>query len=289
MVGKPAAAATTELRQEGFTNLATRSETSSVSPGAVVTTQPPPGSRLASDKPLVLLVSSGPVQVGVPNVVGKPVAAATATLKDAGFVVNTAGGSSLTVAQGDVISTDPPAGTQRAKGSAIQMVVSSGKPLVTIPSLVDDTPSQAGQVLGAEQLRVTQSNEPSGSVQAGQVTRTDPPAGSQVPVGSTVTIFVSTGVPQVKVPNLTGATEAAANAALHSVGLTGSYTTTPVTSSAQNGIVQSQNPGAGATENEGSTVNVVVGSYQAPTTTTASSTTTTTAPTTTTTAPTSTT
>ena len=67
VVGKPAAAATTELHQQGFTNVSSRSETSSVTPGDVVTTDPVPGIEVHSDKPLVLLVSSGPVQVPVPE------------------------------------------------------------------------------------------------------------------------------------------------------------------------------------------------------------------------------
>jgi serine/threonine-protein kinase len=286
VVGQPAPAATTELQQQGFTNVSSRSETSSVAPGHVVTTDPTPGTRLRSDKPLVLLVSSGPVQVPVPNVVGQPEAAAMTTLKNAGFVVNATSASSPTVANGLVISTNPPAHTQRAKGSAVQLVVSTGKPLVAIPYLVGDTPAQAGQTLGALGLKVDQSSEPSPLVPAGEVTRTNPPSGSQVPIQSHVTVFVSLGIPQVAVPGLTGLTVAAANAALQGAGLVGNFTTTPVTNSAQNGLVQSQSPGANTSVNQGSTVNVVVGALYAPTTTSAPSTTTTQAPTTTTPVPT---
>jgi serine/threonine-protein kinase len=290
VAGKPAAAATTELQQEGFTNLSSRSETSSLTPGDVVTTDPGPGTRLKSNKPLVLLVSSGPVQVPVPNVVGQTQSAATTALKNAGFVVNVATATSPTVANGYVISTSPPAQTRRAKGSAVQLVVSTGKPVVAIPYLVGDTPAQAGQTLGALGLKVYQANEASSSVPAGEVTRTNPPAGSNEPIQSSVTVFVSTGIPQVLVPSLSGLTEAAANAALQSVGLVGNFTTSPVTTSAQNGLVQSQSPGVNTNVNQGSTVNVVVGAYRAPTTTTVPATTTTSqAPTTTTTVPTSTT
>jgi serine/threonine-protein kinase len=290
VVGKPATVAMTELHQEGFSDVSSRSETSSVTPGDVVSTNPVPGMKLQSNKPLVLLVSSGPVQVPVPNVVGQPVAAATAALKNAGFVVNSTTASSPTVANGSVISTNPPANTERAKGSAVQLVVSTGKPLVSIPYLAGDTPTLAGQTLGALGLKVYQANDPSATVPAGEVTRTNPSSGSQVPIGSHVTVFVSTGIPQVTVPNLSGQTEAAANAALQTAGLSGNFTTTPVTSSAQNGLVQSESPGANSTVNQGSTVNVVVGTYQAPTTTTTPATTTTSqAPTTTTTVPTATT
>jgi serine/threonine-protein kinase len=287
VVGKPAAAATTELHQEGFTDVSSRSETSSVTPGDVVSTDPAPGTKLHSNKPLVLLVSSGPMQVPVPNVVGQTVAAAAAALKNVGFVVNSTTAASPTVANGSVISTNPPANTERAKGSAVQLVVSTGKPLVPIPYLVGDTPTLAGQTLGALGLKVYQANDPSATVPAGEVTRTNPPSGSQVPIGSHVTVFVSTGIPQVTVPNLSGDTEAAANTALQAAGLSGNFTTTPVTSSAQNGLVQSESPGANSTVNQGSIVNVVVGTYQAPTTTTSPSTTTTSqAPATTTTVPT---
>ncbi len=286
VIGKPVGAATTQLHQAGFTHVSAQQQTSSVSPGTVIATRPPPGSKLKSDKDLTLVVSSGPVQVPVPNVVGQTQDAATNALKAAGFVVTQLLAPSPTVAQGSVISTSPPAGTDRPKGSAVQLVVSNGKPVVAVPSLFGDTPSLAGQTLALLGLKVgNQQNEASSSVPAGEVTRTYPQAGSQVPVGSYITVFVSTGVPQVTVPDLTNDTEAAANSALQAVGLVGSFSTTPVPSSAQNGIVQSQSPQGGATVNKGSTVDVVIGSYTPPTTSaTTPSTTPTTAPTTSTTA-----
>ena len=276
VVGKPVAAATAELHQQGFTNVSTRAQTSSATPGNVIGTDPVPGSRLKSDKPVVLIASSGPQQVPVPNVVGQSQAAATAALKAAGFVVTATTASSTTVPAGSVISTNPPANTKRAEGSAVQLVVSSGQPTVSIPSLVGDTPSAAGQALGVLGLKVgSQVDEASTSVPAGAVTRTSPPQGSQVPVGSPVTVYVSTGVPQVSVPDLSNDTEAQANRALQAVGLVGNFTTTPVTSPGRNGIVQSQDPPANSNVNKGSTVNVVIGVYQAPPTTAGSTTTTT--------------
>ncbi len=279
LVGKPVAAATAELHQQGFTDVSTRTQTSSATPGNVIGTDPPPGSSLKSDKPVVLIASSGPQQVPVPNVAGQTQAAAQTALKTAGFVVTVDSTTSATVPAGTVISTNPPAGTKRAQGSEVQLVVSTGKPTVSIPSLVGDTPSAAGQALGALGLKVgSQVDEASTSVPAGAVTRTSPPQGSQVSVGSPVTVFVSTGVPQVSVPDLTNDTEAQANTALQVVGLTGNFTTTTVTSSSRNGIVQSQSPQANSSVNKGSVVNVVIGVYQAPTTTTRPTTTTTTVP-----------
>lgn len=152
--------------------------------------------------------------------------------------------------------------------------------MVTIPSLTGQTPSAAGQVLGAHGLTVaSQIDEPSATVPFGEVTRTSPTAGTSVPVGSSVTVYVSTGPQQVSVPNLGQDTKAEAQTALKAVGLVGNFTTQPVTDPTQDGLVISQNPAANATLAKGSTVNVVLGSFTS--TSTSTSTPTTSSPTTT--------
>jgi serine/threonine-protein kinase len=281
VVGKPVTQATTELQNLGFTNVSNQSQTNPAPVGQVITTQPPPGTRQHSDKPLVLVVSSGPVQVPVPNVAGQPEATAASTLQQAGFVVTSTTTTSNTVPAGSVIGTNPPAGTKRAKGSQVQLVVSTGKQQVAIPSLVGQTPAAAGQALGELGLVVGDSpSEPSSSVPFGRVTRTDPPAGSKLPIGSSVTVYVSSGVPQVTVPDLSNDTQAQASAALQAVSLNGNFTNQDTTNSAQDGKVISQSPTPNDTVNKGSTVNVVIGQFTAPTTvaptTTAPATTTTT-------------
>ena len=57
VVGQPATAAKTELAQHGFTKVSTQPEVSTATPGDVVTTNPPPGSKVHSNNPVVLLVS----------------------------------------------------------------------------------------------------------------------------------------------------------------------------------------------------------------------------------------
>ncbi len=277
VVGKTADAATTELHQVGFSHVATQPQTSATVPsGSVVTTNPAPGSRLQSNKPVTLLVSSGPVQVKVPDVTNQPQAAATTTLTNAGFKVTSTSAASPTVATGNVISTNPAAGVSAAQGSAVQLVVSTGKQQVKIPSLVGQTPGVAGNTLGNLGLVVgTQNAESSATVPAGEVTRTEPPAGTMVAAGSSVTVFVSSGPPQVTVPDLTNDTQSAAQAALQAAGLVGSFTTTPVSDKGQNGKVQSQNPLPNSTVDKGSSVNVVIGTYTATTTTTPTTTSTT--------------
>jgi serine/threonine-protein kinase len=174
-----------------------------------------------------------------------------------------------------VISTNPRAGASQAKGSAVQLVVSSGKKAVTIPPLVGQSPTAAAQQLGALQLTVAGPiTEPSLTVKSGQVTRTDPAAGSSVPIGSSVTLYVSTGPQQVTVPDLRLDTQAQATAALQALGLVGKFTTQPVDKRRDDGIVISQDPKAGTTVAQNSTINVVIGSFNGTTSTTSNSSTT---------------
>ena len=67
--------------------------------------------------------------------------------------------------------------------------------------------------------------ESSSSVSSGKVTRTDPPAGTKADRGATVRMFVSSGAPQVEVPEVRGQTQADAQATLSGEGLTSSVIT----------------------------------------------------------------
>ncbi len=269
LVNQSATAAQAELRQLGFTNVSTKNEASSqVKAGNVIAVTPAAGTTIKSNQAVVLAVSSGPAPVRIPDVVGQPVGQATAALQAAGFVANTTQQASTTVAQGLVISTNPPPGQSAGQGSAVQVVVSNGKPQVTIPPVVGEDPATAGQQLGALGLKVTTQNESSTTITQGNVTRTSPPANTAVAVGSTVTVYVSTGPPTVAVPDLKHDTQAQAGAGISAAGLVANFIMQPVSNANQNGIVLSQNPAAGTQVQNGSTVNVVIGQFQNTTTTT---------------------
>jgi beta-lactam-binding protein with PASTA domain/tRNA A-37 threonylcarbamoyl transferase component Bud32 len=276
LAGKPVASALSELQQMGFTKVSEQSQASSqYQSGDVIGTNPSPGTAVKSNTPVVLLVSSGPVPVQIPDVHGKPQDVATTMLQQAGFTVTVTQQTSPTVPQGIAIGTNPPAGTTQGKGSQVTLIVSSGKQQVQIPSLVNQTPGAAGQALGQLGLNVTQTSEPSSTVQAGYVTRTNPPAGSTVDVGSTVTVYVSSGPAQVTVPNVVGETQSQAQSDLSNAGLQASVQYVPVNNPKQYGIVQQQNPQGGQSVNQGSTVTISVGQSPLSTTTTAPTSTTT--------------
>ena len=263
VVGKTQQAATTELQGLGFKNITSQTRTSDMAAGKVVTTDPAPGTKQKADKQVVLEISAGPAPVNVPNVANDTPQQATTTLQDDGFKVTSTTAPSNTVASGLVIGTNPAAGSPEAPHSSVQIVVSTGVPQVTIPSLVNETPVAATQKLVGLGLTVTQANESSPTVPSGQVTRTDPPAGTAVSKNSSVTLYVSTGPQQVTVPDVTNDSRSDAQTALQAVGLKATFTG----SNDPNAVVISQSPAPNSTVNQGSAVMVVMGNSTTSTTT----------------------
>jgi eukaryotic-like serine/threonine-protein kinase len=105
-------------------------------------------------------------------------------------------------------------------------------------------------------------------VPAGTVIRTDPPAGTEVDKGSTVTLVVSSGAAPVQVPNVVGQTESAARDALQAANLRSQVVRVDVPfGSPQANVVIDQTPGAGEQVAPGSTVTIRIGRPGNPTTT----------------------
>ena len=75
---------------------------------------------------------------------------------------------------------------------------------ITVPDVAGQDSETAFTTLGDAGFAVREVTESSSSVSSGKVTRTDPPAGTQAPRGATVRMFVSSGAPQVEVPEVRG-------------------------------------------------------------------------------------
>ena len=117
---------------------------------------------------------------------------------------------------GIVVATVPPADSELHPGDTVLLKVSRGQK--EIPDVVDATRADAREQLGTDFV-IVEKSEASEVVDKGKITRTDPAAPQRIPVGSRVTIWVSTGPAAVQVPRLTGKTEDEARATLTSAGL----------------------------------------------------------------------
>jgi eukaryotic-like serine/threonine-protein kinase len=173
--------------------------------GRVLAQDPPSGGRLARDSSVTLTVSGGPGQTAVPNITGSKLSEAKASLKANHLVLGTqTKQASDTVPLNHIISQNPPPGARVARGSPVNVTVSSGPSTVSVPSVVGESQSDAINALHDAGLRVLINDGPSDTVPKDHVISQDPGAGSDVPTGHTVTILVSQGPQSQPLPDVTG-------------------------------------------------------------------------------------
>jgi beta-lactam-binding protein with PASTA domain/tRNA A-37 threonylcarbamoyl transferase component Bud32 len=209
---------------------------------------------------LVLLLGGGSGKAfATPNVVGQPEASARAALTAAGFKVKTEQASSDTVPQGSVISQDPTAGTKLHKGDTVTLRLSSGAGPVTVPDVTGQPFDSANVQLVGKGLRVNKQTSASENVQANVVISMDPPPGSQVQKGSTVTLVVSAGPAPVNVPNVAGDDSATAAGTLSNAGFRVRVVTQP-NATVPSGQAIRTDPAANTPAQKGSTITLFVSS-----------------------------
>ncbi|MBI2425442.1 MAG: PASTA domain-containing protein [Candidatus Hydrogenedentes bacterium] len=166
---------------------------SSVVPAGNVISQDPAAGGMADFRSNVsLVISTGPAQVTAPDLAGLSQAAAAAALTAAGLVTGSISqATSETVAAGNVISQNPPAGTLLNPGSAVDLVISLGpETTVSVPDVVGETEDVARGVLEALNLVVAVTYITDAVLPEGEVSDQDPDGGAVVDMGSTVTLVV---------------------------------------------------------------------------------------------------
>lgn len=195
--------------------------------GEIKSQDPGAGEKAKKNSTVTVVISSGEEaeKVKVPDVVGKSESEAEKLIRDAGLKVTHDTDNSDTVAEGDVISTDPVAGTEVDEGSSVTIVVSIGKESVKVPNLRGKSAADAEAALADAGLVGSASEEYSDSVEAGMVISQDPESGKSVEKGTTVSYVVSLGpkTQYVTVPDVRGMDRNAAEKRLREEGLTPSY------------------------------------------------------------------
>ena len=206
-----------------------------------------------------------------PTVVNLPLAQARSavdkvhmTLKEGAPV------TSITVGAGDVVSQSPKAGVSQKEGSTVTVVLSSGKPDVTVPSLAGMTCAQATTALQSAHFQSvcapgTYSNTVAAQVLVlWSINATQNP--TKAPYGATITLVPSLGHEPATVPSIPNSyTFAQAQAALQAVGLQATQNNES-NATVPSGQVISTSPASGAPAPYGSAVTVNV-STGPPTTT----------------------
>jgi serine/threonine-protein kinase len=258
VAGLTQAAATSDLRDAGFQVNPVGQADDSVAKGAVVTTDPMAGTLASTCTPVTLVVSTGPSLFPVPEVIGLPRGDAETALSNNGFPTGVVTPEpSCEVALDVVISSDPAGGTQAPRGSSVNLVVSSGAPQATVPSVAGQTEDAAVSAVQAAGFQATVTHEESEDPE-GQVVETRPAAGTSASRCVPVTVVVSTGPALVEVPDLVGKCQATAEDALRGLGLVPNSVPSPDPSEEPIGTVLSTTPAKTSMVAPGSKVTLVL-------------------------------
>ncbi|XRQ09360.1 Stk1 family PASTA domain-containing Ser/Thr kinase, partial [Actinomadura welshii] len=204
-------------------------------------------------------------QVAIPNsIVNVSQQNATAQLTELGFKVGQPKADySDEIRKGFVISSDPRPGANATEGSTVTLVISRGeKPPeeVEVPDVAGRSYGAAKKVLEERGFEVQRRVENNDDAQRGTVINTDPSAGSKAPKGETVTVVVSAGPSELKVPDLFNNSERAACQKLKDLGLKCKVEkqVAPPDRSVSPGLVFNQQPGPDATVAPGDTITIFV-------------------------------
>ena len=156
--------------------------------GIVMSTSPKVGTTLRPDAVVDLTVSQGPKPVKLKDWVGKDADEAQAWATDHGLTAKVDSSEfSDTVAEGDVISQDPPGGTTLHRGDDFSLVVSKGPELIEVPSVRAHGVDSATEELEGLGFTVVTEHAP-GYLGLGFVFSQSPGGGEMAPRGSTITL-----------------------------------------------------------------------------------------------------
>jgi beta-lactam-binding protein with PASTA domain/predicted Ser/Thr protein kinase len=259
VVGADQANAEARLRQEGFKTDSTP-KTSERPAGEVIGQDPSGGSRADKGSTVELTVSSGPAQVGVPQVAGLTLQSAQGRLQRAGLKWTVREQTSDTVDKGRVISATPPEGQKVDKGSEVALVVSTGPEQVDVPDVTGKSFDEASSQLVAAGLKVTRKDQETADKDPGTVLAQNPKGGGQAAKGSAVQLTVAKEPSQVDVPDVTGEDQGTAIAELSAAGFEIQRKEKDVDSPEGDGVVIEQSPPNGKAK-KGSTVTIIVGKF----------------------------
>jgi serine/threonine-protein kinase len=186
-----AAAADAAGVERARVRVAGRAYSETVTEGFVIAQSPAAGEHVDAGGVVWVRVSRGSAWADVPATGGLPTEEALAALRAAGFEVRKRYGPSFDVPAWHVRGSDPEAGTRVQRPAAVEVLVSTGPPQVTVP---DVSGADAGDVLDALDragLEAVFEERAAADAEPGSVLELVPASGTRLPMGSTVTVVVA--------------------------------------------------------------------------------------------------
>jgi serine/threonine-protein kinase len=257
VVGQKEGLAVRRIDAKGLEPRVRRQPHDSVKEGEVFEQQPEAGVRVDKNSEVVVLISTGPPKVTVPDVKGKSRDDAIGTLSERGLKFKVRDVFSRED-EGTVIAQFPTPGARVRKGSTVQINVFRGLQPVGVPSVVGEPYENAASRLQAAGFAIARRDVDSDQPK-GNVVSQDPAGGSSAARGATVTLSVSKGPKTSAIPDVTSQDEEAARAALERSGFEVVVEDEQTTDPGSDGLVLSQDPEGGTQAKPGTAVTIVVG------------------------------
>jgi serine/threonine-protein kinase len=227
-----------------------------IAKGRVISTDPFAGDSIAPGGTVELVVSKGAERYTIPSLLKlTPEAAVNLLAKSPLKVGEITEVFNATIPKGFVISSNPAQGAKVKRDTVVDLVVSKGFETFNLASFVGTNGEQALNELTAAGFNVTTTYAFDEKAMPGEVISQQPAAGSPLPKGAAVEIFVSKGSAFVYIPNVMRYTQDRAVALLEDLGL--KVVVKKVTKSAK--LVIGIDPKVNAKVKRGSTVTLTVG------------------------------
>lgn len=207
-----------------------------------------------------LLASDDPQLVTVPAVEGETQLVAEDLIIRADLTVGrVTEESSDEVEEGRVIRQDPSPDVDVEEGSAVDLVISTGEDIVSVPRLVGLSENEALAALRENDLvlgTTTEEEDPDSDPRT--VLDQDPAPGDGVAPGTAVDITVSIGIEQVRVPRVVNFSESNALDTIRTAELEPSIADRQFSNAVGEGFVISQSPAPGELVDPGTTVEIII-------------------------------
>jgi beta-lactam-binding protein with PASTA domain/predicted Ser/Thr protein kinase len=190
VTGLTEAVATSMLEQQGLKVSVTKAANETIPAGVVSAQDPAQGAQVDRGTSVALTVSSGSSNAQVPDVANFTQEQAKLGIEGAGLTVgSTETVDDASVEKGKVVKTEPAAGQDVAKGTAVKLFISSGQ--VEVPDVTNKSFTEASAILAELRISVVRQDEQSDQPE-GSVLSQSEQAGSKVdPRKTTITLRVA--------------------------------------------------------------------------------------------------
>jgi eukaryotic-like serine/threonine-protein kinase len=217
VVGLEVAEATRDLQDRGLRVRVGEAVASDHVHEGLVATQSLAGGERARRRDLVVLQPS--LGITLPDLTKRPAGAATGRLEELDIRYRRTDQPSLTVPRGSVVATRPAGGSLLKDGQVVTVVVSSGRPKVTVPDVAGRPTGAARAILAEVHLQARVERVFDDNLPQGRAVDTDSGAGARAAWGSTVVLRISKGPDLVEVPDVVGLSRQEASDRLRAAGL----------------------------------------------------------------------